>query len=129
MRILLDTHAFLWFFAGDNQLSAVARQLIESREHLKLISLVTVWEMAIKQSSGKLNLPMLAVDYVASKAVFEDFAILPMDLNHLKPISTLPLHHRDPFDRLLVAQALVEEIPILSRDGVLDVYGVERLWV
>jgi PIN domain nuclease of toxin-antitoxin system len=128
MRFILDTHTLLWFFAGNTQLSDRVRELIENPEHTKLISMASVWEMAIKQSQNKLNLNQTAVDYVSEKVNFEDFELLPIQLSQLRLISTLPFHHRDPFDRLLIAQGIDENIPILSKDVAFDAYPVQRIW-
>ncbi len=96
--------------------------------HQKLISLASVWEMAIKQSKKKLTLALPLEDYIQQKLKFSDFELLPIQLNHLAIISTLPFHHNDPFDRLIIAQAMVEKIPILSRDLAFDSYDIRRIW-
>jgi PIN domain nuclease of toxin-antitoxin system len=106
----------------------MARLLMEDINHQKLISLVSVWEMGIKQSKGKLTLSLPLEDYIREKTKLEDFKILPIQLNHLAVISTLPFHHNDPFDRLLIAQSITEKIPILSKDIVFDNYNVNRVW-
>ena len=128
MKLLLDTHSLIWFFSGDPKLSNTARIYMEDVNHQKLISLATVWEMAIKQSKNKLTLALPLEDYIQQKLKIEDFELLPIHLNHLAIISTLPFHHNDPFDRLIIAQAMVEKIPILSRDLAFDSYGVKRIW-
>jgi len=128
MKFLLDTHALIWFFAGNYNLSNTVRELMEDTNHQKLISLASVWEMAIKQSKGKLTLSLPIETYITQKINLEDFVLLYIQLNHLGTISTLPFHHNDPFDRLLIAQAAVENVPILSRDTVFDAYGVKRIW-
>jgi PIN domain nuclease of toxin-antitoxin system len=128
MKLLLDTQTLLWFFAGNIELSQFAKNLIEDTKNQKLISIATVWEMSIKQSQHKLDLEKLAADYVADKLCFSDFSLLPIQLNHLVLISTLPFHHRDPFDRLLISQSMTENIPILSKDKAFDSYSVKRIW-
>jgi PIN domain nuclease of toxin-antitoxin system len=128
MTLLLDTHSLIWFFSGHPKISDTARKLIEDVEQKKLISLVSVWEMGIKQSKGKLTLSLSLEDYIKEKIKLEDFEILPIQLNHLGMISSLPFHHNDPFDRLLIAQAIVENIPILSRDIAFDSYHINRIW-
>jgi len=128
MRFILDTHTLLWFFAGNNQLSDRVRELIENPQHTKLISMASVWEMAIKQGQNKLNLNQTAVDYISEKVKIDDFELLPIQLSHLRRISTLQFHHRDPFDRLLIAQGIDENIPILSKDVAFDDYPVQRIW-
>lgn len=127
-RLLLDTHSLIWFFSGDPKLSYDARQFMEDTDYIKLISLASVWEMGIKQSMGKLTLSLPLEEYINEKIALENFQILPIELNHLAKISTLPFHHKDPFDRLLIAQAETERIPILSRDIAFDKYNVHRFW-
>lgn len=128
MKLLLDTHSFLWFFKGDPKLSATARILMEDENNEKLISLASIWEMAIKQSLGKLTLSLPLPDYIAQKLAFSDFRLLDINIDHIAVIATLPFHHRDPFDRLLIAQAMVEKISILSADSIFDAYPIQRLW-
>ena len=128
MRLMLDTHSFIWFFAGDAKLSNTVRDLIEDESNEKLLSTASVWEMAIKQSRGKLTLNLALKDYIEQKLVFNDFKLLAIDLEHLNVITTLPFHHNDPFDRLIIAQAMVEQIPVLSRDAVFDAYPINRIW-
>lgn len=128
MRILLDTHTLIWFFAGDSQLSINARILIEDEDNNKLLSVATVWEMAIKNSKGHLNLSLPFQEYIEHKLSLEDFNLLDIDLAHLFAIVTMPFHHKDPFDRLLIAQAIVEGIPILSKDSAFDAYSINRIW-
>lgn len=128
MRLMLDTHTLIWFFAGDAKLSNTVRDLIEDENNEKLLSTASVWEMAIKQSRGKLTLNLALKDYIEQKLVFNDFKLLAIDLEHLNVITTLPFHHNDPFDRLIIAQAMVEQIPVLSRDAVFDAYPINRIW-
>ena len=128
MRILLDTHTLIWFFAGDSKLSATARILIEDEDNNKLVSIASTWEMAIKESKGHLNLSLPFEDYIRQKLSWEDFNLLNINLYHLNAIVTMPFHHKDPFDRLLIAQSMVEGIPILSKDSAFDAYSINRIW-
>ena len=129
MRILLDTHTLIWFFAGDSQLSATARILIEDEDNNKLVSIASIWEMAIKESKGhRLNFSLPFEDYIKQKLSWEDFNLLNINLYHLNAIVTMPFHHKDPFDRLLIAQSMVEGIPILSKDSAFDAYSINRIW-
>lgn len=128
MRLLLDTHTFLWFVLNDPQLSAPARTLIEDPANDILISPASYWEIAIKVRLGKLNLFALYDDFMHRGIVGNDFEILPIEPRHTSLLTTLPLHHKDPFDRLLLVQALVEAIPIVGVDVAFDPYGVTRLW-
>jgi PIN domain nuclease of toxin-antitoxin system len=128
MRLLLDTHTLIWFFAGDAKLSNIVRNLIEDENNEKLLSTASVWEMAIKQSKGKLYLTLPLKDYIKQKLGLNNFKLLVIDLEHLNIIATLPFHYSDPFDRLIIAQAMVEKIPVLSRDGMFDAYPINRIW-
>lgn len=128
MRLLLDTHTLLWFFMGNPKLSNKARLLIEENQNQKLISVASVWEMSIKQSQNKLTLENTSADYIDEKIQVADFELLSINLRHLRLLSTLPFHHRDPFDRLLIAQAIQENIPVLSKDIAFDAYPVQRIW-
>ena len=128
MRILLDTHTLIWFFAGNSQLSATARILIEDEDNHRLVSIASIWEMAIKESKGHLNLSVPFEDYIGQKLSLENFNLLNINLEHLNAIVTMPFHHKDPFDRLLIAQSMVEEIPILSKDSAFDAYSINRIW-
>jgi PIN domain nuclease of toxin-antitoxin system len=127
MRLLLDTHTFLWFVLDDPQLSATAKALIEDPANDILVSPASFWEIAIKVRLGKLDLFAPYDDFMHRGIQGNDFEILPTEPRHTSLLTTLPLHHKDPFDRLLVAQVLVEGIAIVSADAQLDAYGVLRL--
>ena len=122
MRLLLDTHIFIWFFSGNSKLNELGRKLIEEEKNEKLISLATIWEMAIKQSKGKLILGLPLNEYIETKLRLNDFNILPIKLDHLLIVSQLNFYHNDPFDRLLIAQAIAEKVPILSQDSAFNAY-------
>jgi PIN domain nuclease of toxin-antitoxin system len=128
MRLLLDTHTFLWFVLNDPQLSATAKAHVEDPANDILISPASYWEIAIKVRLKKLDLFAPYDDFMHRGIVGNDFEILPIEPKHTSILTTLPLHHKDPFDRLLVAQALTEGIGIVSGDVGLDPYGVTRLW-
>jgi PIN domain nuclease of toxin-antitoxin system len=127
MKLLLDTHAFLWFIDDSPRLSAQAKASLESDAEL-LISTASLWEIAIKNSIGKLTLAQPYETFIPQQLEQNNIEILPINLAHISVVCTLPFHHRDPFDRLLLAQALVEQLPIVSADTVFDMYAVERLW-
>lgn len=127
MKLLLDTHALIWFQAGDRRLSKAARQAIEADDAELLISAATVGEMAIKASLGRLTLPGPVETYLAEK-VGQGYRMLAISWTHAAGVEDLPWHHRDPFDRLLVAQALSERCPVITRDRVFRKYGVEVIW-
>ena len=127
MTILLDTHAFLWFIDGSSQLSTYARQLVEEPSNIRLVSVASLWEMAIKRSIGKLELTMSFPDMIEYQIYGNGMDLISPNASHFDRLVELPFHHRDPFDRLLVVHSLVEDIPILSRDPAFDMYEVQRL--
>jgi PIN domain nuclease of toxin-antitoxin system len=124
---LLDTHAFLWFAAGDRRLSARARAAMEADDAVLHISAASVWEMAIKISLGRLTLPDRVDVYLRDK-MDEGYRVLPITWAHAAAVETLPFHHRDPFDRLLVAHARAERWPVVTRDRIFRRYGVDVIW-
>ena len=128
MRVLLDTHALYWYIEGDSQLSATACTLIRDASNEVLISPASYWEIAIKISLGKYALPESYEGFMERELTGNDFRILPIEPRHTAVLIDLPFHHRDPFDRLLVAQAISEQIPLVSGDTALDAYPVTRLW-
>jgi PIN domain nuclease of toxin-antitoxin system len=127
MKFLLDTHTFLWFVNDSQQLSLKAKNLIESDVDL-LLSVASLWEIAIKTSLGKLTLPDTFDKFIPQQIALNDVEILPINLAHLNVVATLPFHHGDPFDRLLIAQAMVEEVSIVSADSFFDAYLIGREW-
>ena len=128
MRLLLDTHTFLWWINNDPSLSETARDVISSERNDCFLSMASCWEMAIKASIGKLRLTKPVERFIPEELAANDFLLLNLDFRHVAKVETLPFHHRDPFDRLLVAQALTEKIFIVSTDVVLSDYGVKRIW-
>lgn len=127
MKFLLDTHTFLWFIDDSPQLSQKGKALLEANNAL-LLSIASLWEIAIKLSLGKLTVKMPTEVLMTQQLTCNDIDVLPITVAHLLVVSTLPLHHRDPFDRLLIAQAIVEQTPIVSADPAFDAYPVHRLW-
>jgi PIN domain nuclease of toxin-antitoxin system len=128
MRLLLDTHAFLGWVLDDARLSPAARDLIADPTAEILFSAVSAWEIAIKARTGRLDLPEDVPAFVHDQVRRNRFRVLAVELPHALRVHALPEHHRDPFDRLLVAQAQVEAVPLLSRDRQLARYGVELRW-
>lgn len=128
MRLLLDTHTFLWAVNDSPRLSQRAREEIENPGNELLLSIASLWEAAVKLSLGKLRLEIPFLELATQKTAAHGVAVLPITPEHLDKVSNLPLHHRDPFDRLLAAQCLSEDLSILSADGALDAYGVRRFW-
>jgi PIN domain nuclease of toxin-antitoxin system len=128
VNLLLDTHTMLWFFWDDQQLSTSAKTLIEDPANRKLVSIASCWEIAIKAGLGKLQLGEPAAGFLNREMTRNNFEILHIGLNHATAVETLAMHHRDPFDRMLVAQCQVEQIPVVSADVIFDQYGITRLW-
>jgi PIN domain nuclease of toxin-antitoxin system len=125
--ILLDTHAFLWWVADDTRLSPKARTTVTNADEA-FLSVASCWEMAIKVSLEKLTLSQPVDRFVAEHLGVNRFALLPVDLEHVARVAALPFHHRDPFDRLLAAQALHEGLTLVSADPVFRKYRVKRAW-
>jgi PIN domain nuclease of toxin-antitoxin system len=128
LRLLLDTHAFLWFVLNDSQLSAAARAAISDPNNDVFVSPATFWEVAIKVSIGKYVLAGPLEDFFQRGIKDNDFEILPIEVRHAAQVAALPFHHKDPFDRLLIAQALVEGLTLASKEAAFVAYGVKRLW-
>lgn len=128
MRLLLDTHAFLWFIAGDERLGEAARTLMVSPTTERLLSVASLWEMSIKASLGRLDLDLSFTDLVAQQVTGNGIALLSVAPAHLDALARLPFHHKDPFDRLVIAQAAHEQATVLSRDAAFAAYGVPVVW-
>ena len=127
MKAILDTHAFLWALAGDARMSPLARDTFAGPTGLSL-SIASFWEILIKVQSGKLNLPRPAGPYVLRKLAENGIEMLPISIDHLLAIERLPMHHRDPFDRMLSAQSLEENLPIVTADPTVARYDVNMIW-
>lgn len=128
MKLLLDTHTLLWFIGGDPLLSESARHQIEEMANDRLISVATLWELGIKASMGKLTIALPFPTFVEQHLYQNSMQLLQITAEHVEIVRQLPFHHKDPFDRLLIAQGLADNLTLLSRDGVFDAYGVQRLW-
>lgn len=129
MRVLLDTHTFLWWGSNNPKLSGPVHDILTDESNEVLFSAVSGWEIAIKASLGKLdNIPADLESFVIEEISGNAFEVLPIRLDHSLRVHTLPWHHKDPFDRLLIAQAVVEEVPLLSRDPEFEPYLVEVIW-
>ena len=128
MILLLDTHSFIWFIEGSPRLSDTARTLITDGNNEVFLSIASLWEMAIKSSLGKLALSEPYELLIPTQLRLNRITLLDISLSHPVRVSKLPFHHRDPFDRLLIAQSMVEDIPIISSDAIFDDYGVKRIW-
>ncbi len=128
MILLLDTHALLWFLGNDPRIAATAKALIRDPANHKLVSVATCWEIAIKVGLKKLSLGEPAATFLPRELAANRFDVLPIELKHATFVESLPVHHKDPFDRMLIAQALVETLAVVGIDPVFDQYGVTRLW-
>jgi PIN domain nuclease of toxin-antitoxin system len=128
MNLLLDTHTFVWFVTDHPKLSTTAKALIEDEYNEKWFSIASIWEMAVKHSVGKLKFGLPFRTFVEQQMGLNSMELLKVEMEHLAVVATLLLHHRDPFDRLLIAQAMVEHLPIAGADSVFDAYPVQRLW-
>lgn len=128
MKLLLDTHAFLWFVTDDPQLSAPAKAAIADPNNEILISPASYWEIAIKVSIGKYPLTVPYEQFITQGIKGNNFVILPIEVKHTAVIPTLPHHHGDPFDRLIISQAMEEQVKVVSADTQFDAYPVQRLW-
>jgi len=128
MRVLVDTHVFLWWVEGDRALPAKARAALSDQDNECLLSLVSVWELAIKAGLGKLKLALPVQRYVVEHVAANCVRILDIRMAHVGRVESLDPHHGDPFDRLLIAQALEEKLPVVTADPVFRKYGVKRIW-
>ncbi|GAA3673674.1 type II toxin-antitoxin system VapC family toxin [Acetobacter lovaniensis] len=124
MKVLLDTHALLWWLSDSDKLGPAAREIVADPAHDILVSIVSLWEIAIKIRIGKLDADL---NEITDTIPAEGFTLLPISPEHLKILMGLPIHHRDPFDHLLMAQALSEQASFLSGDSQMDHYPIERI--
>ena len=128
MRALVDTHTLLWFLNDDTRLSEISRAFMKSGQNDLLVGVGCCWELAIKCGIGKITLDKPFEQFLWSQLRSNAIEVLGISEEHLNRVGSLPLHHRDPFDRLLVAQAIVEGVSVVSADTALDAYGIERIW-
>lgn len=124
MRLLLDANAFVWWVTSSPRLTAIARAEIADRTNDVVVGIGAVWELAIKRALGKLHFPF---DF-ETELHNENFGVLPINFAHLRTLDGLPFHHGDPFDRMMIAQALAEGIPIATADRRFAAYGVQIVW-
>ena len=128
MNVLLDTHAFLWSITDDARLSETARQAFLNPDNRLFFSAASFWEICIKKSLGKLKLKSGWFETIQNELRINAIQWLAIEMPHCAELTKLPFHHRDPFDRMLIAQALVEDLQLLSRDERLSAYKIKRLW-
>jgi PIN domain nuclease of toxin-antitoxin system len=128
MRVLLDTHTFLWWITDDPRLSGKARETIANRNNELYLSAASGWEIMIKMKIGRLSLPKNPRHFIADQLLLNNIESLPIQMSHALHLHSLPDHHRDPFDRMIVAQAQLEKLPILSCDSQIAKYEVRVIW-
>ena len=128
MKLLLDTHAFLWFIEGNQNLSLTAKNAIESPTNQRYLSIASLWEIAIKVSIGKLEICMNLTELVNREVYGNAINLLEIQSQHLDILAALPFHHKDPFDRLILAQGLTEKMPIITKDNLFANYPVTLIW-
>lgn len=124
MRLLLDTHIFIWFVLSPDKLSPTALAAIQDPNNQIFVSLVSAWEMSIKSGLGKMHLTQPIESFFEDQAQHNQFDILPITLAHIAAVESLPRHHGDPFDRLLIAQSMTEAMPLISADHAFDAYSL-----
>ena len=128
MKVLLDTHAFLWLISGDDRLSKTAQETFLDPGNILFFSAASLWEICIKMSLGKLSLKGGWLATIQNEMKTNAILWIPIEMPHCAELTHLPFHHRDPFDRMLVAQAMVENMHLLSRDNRLSSYRIKRIW-
>ncbi len=128
MNVLVDTHAILWWFAGDKRLSSSAKRILENPVNRRSVSVASLWEIAIKIGTGGLTARDLTLGIIVDRLAEQEFAIVPIRVADLLRLELLPPIHRDPFDRLLIAQALEENVPLLTADRLITKYPVKTAW-
>jgi PIN domain nuclease of toxin-antitoxin system len=128
VKLLLDTHAFLWWVEGTPALGRRARTAVANPDNEVFFSIASCWELAIKLSLGELRLTQRLERFIPEQMTLNGFSLFAVELRHVVRVAALPFHHRDPFDRLLAAQALEDDLAIVSADRVFRKYGVTRVW-
>lgn len=128
MKLLLDTHTFLWFIAGDSRLDSHARQLIENPDNERYLSIASIWEITIKSSLGRLRVPLPPSELIREHVWANAIELLPAEPEHFDMLHELPYHHKDPFDRFLIAQAIKEKMALLTKDPAFSSYDVQAVW-
>ncbi|AFY50211.1 hypothetical protein Nos7524_4453 [Nostoc sp. PCC 7524] len=128
MKLLLDTHLLIWWSSSSEKLSTKVYDLINDPSNNLIFSIASIWEMQIKVQSGKLRLNLSLPNLIESQKQINNIQILAIEPEHIYTLDGLPNHHRDPFDRILIAQSIFEKIPLLSVDTVFDLYPIQRIW-
>ncbi len=128
MRLLLDTCALLWFLGNDRRMSTTAKAVLTDPANERWLSPISLLEIAPKVCLGKLPLPKPFADLFPAELIANDIHLLQLEPDHIEPLTSLPLHHKDPFDRLIACTALVESLALVSADSAFEFYGVSRVW-
>ena len=128
MKVLLDTHTFLWWITDDNRLSSSAREVITNGDNELFLSAATGWEIAVKAQLGRIKLPKEPHSFIAEQLRLNSIQSLPIHMSHALHVYSLPNHHRDPFDRMIIAQAQLEELPISTTDCQMAKYEIKVIW-
>lgn len=128
MRYLLDTHALLWLIDDSTLLGTAVKEVYLDEDNIIFLSMASIWEIAIKKSGKKLQIPGSLSEFVTNHVRGNKIDLMPIELNHLYQLENLMFNHKDPFDRLIISQAIAENIPVLSKDKAFDDYPVERVW-
>jgi PIN domain nuclease of toxin-antitoxin system len=128
MRILLDTHSFLWFITANPKLSSRSCAMVEDLENEVFLSIASLWEIAIKAALGKLELAKPFAELFPAQVILNQIELLAIDVGHLTTLTELPLRHRDPFDRLLISQAMTENLSVITKDSAFHEYPVRVIW-
>lgn len=128
MMYLLDTNALIWFMSDSKSLSASARSIINEPANIIWVSIVSIWEIAIKRSSGKLSVPAPLSHFIDAQMKRNKLLYLDITLDHIDVVVSLPFHHRDPFDRMIIAQALQEDLAVITKDTVFERYDINCRW-
>lgn len=128
MRVLLDTHTLIWAVDSPSTLGTDARTALDDKGNELLLSAASIWELAIKIGLGKLRLSLPFLQWMSQAMADLELTVLPINVGYADVLTTLPHFHRDPFDRLIIAQAMVEQVPVISRDPAFDAYPITRLW-
>jgi PIN domain nuclease of toxin-antitoxin system len=128
LKFLLDTHVLIWWSGESYKISTKVQNLLMDKNNIFFISFVSIWEIQIKSQLGKLELNIPLTQLIQEQQDINQFQLLPISLNHIYFLENLPKHHKDPFDRLLISQSIVEQMPIISIDRLFDLYPVQHIW-
>ena len=128
MRLLLDTHTFIWWVNDSKRLSSNSYEMIIEPKNDLLLSIISIWEIQIKSQLGKLTLSAPLPEIIERQQQINKLQLLSLELNHIYTLNQLANHHRDPFDRLLIAQSIAEQLVLVSKDAIFDRYNVQRIW-